>query len=316
MDLIERYLAAVRRNLPAARADDIAAEIGDVLASHVEDREAALGRALTRDETAAMLRQFGHPLVVASRYREHQYLIGPETFPFYLFAMKVVLVVGATTLLVAAAASAVLGEGNGVRMVARMADDLWGFFFAAVAIVTIVFAVLERQNFPIEHLRKWTPESLPDFVPARRSQWESAIELGMGTAFLLWWVGAIDFAVLGHTESFRLEPAPVWNRYWLPVLVLISVSIVASLARLLLPGLRKLHIVLTLAVSALTLAILAGLYRAGEWVRAVPTGIDPDQLARIMQSVDLSLRIAFAVAVVVTLVQCAIELRRLFRPGP
>ena len=64
MDLVERYMAAIRRNLPAAKADDIAAEIAEDLESRREDREDALGRPLTREETEAMLRSFGHPLVV------------------------------------------------------------------------------------------------------------------------------------------------------------------------------------------------------------------------------------------------------------
>jgi hypothetical protein len=33
MDLVENYLASVRRNLPVAKADDIAAELADELQS-------------------------------------------------------------------------------------------------------------------------------------------------------------------------------------------------------------------------------------------------------------------------------------------
>ena len=69
MDLVDRYLASIRRNLPAAKADDIAAELADELQSRREDREAKLGRALSEAEASAMLREFGHPLVVAARYR-------------------------------------------------------------------------------------------------------------------------------------------------------------------------------------------------------------------------------------------------------
>ena len=48
MDLIERYLAAISRNLPAKQAGDITAELRDVLLSRVEDREATLSRPLTK----------------------------------------------------------------------------------------------------------------------------------------------------------------------------------------------------------------------------------------------------------------------------
>jgi hypothetical protein len=58
----------IRWNLPrAAKADDIAAELRDVIASRIEDREESLGRPLAEKEVSALLREFGHPLVVAAR---------------------------------------------------------------------------------------------------------------------------------------------------------------------------------------------------------------------------------------------------------
>ena len=54
MDLIERYLNAIRWNLSGDKADDIIAELRDVIASRIEDREEMLGRALTRAERKAL----------------------------------------------------------------------------------------------------------------------------------------------------------------------------------------------------------------------------------------------------------------------
>ncbi len=67
MDLLDRYLSAVRRNLPAKDADDIVAELRDVLLERAEAREAALGRPLGREEWDALLVAFGHPLTIAAR---------------------------------------------------------------------------------------------------------------------------------------------------------------------------------------------------------------------------------------------------------
>jgi hypothetical protein len=93
MDLIERYLNAIRRNLPSRNADDIVAELRDALASRIEDREEALGRPLTPGETEAIIKDFGHPLVVAARFGRQQWLIGPDAFPFYLSVARIVLLV-------------------------------------------------------------------------------------------------------------------------------------------------------------------------------------------------------------------------------
>ena len=82
MDLIERYLAAIGRQLPAKQAVDIESELREALLSRQEERESELGRPLTRQDIEALLLEFGHPLVVAARYRNTQQLIGPEIFPF------------------------------------------------------------------------------------------------------------------------------------------------------------------------------------------------------------------------------------------
>ena len=56
MDLIERYLAAIRRNLPVDKAADVTAELREDLFSRIEEREAALGRTLDRNELRRAVR--------------------------------------------------------------------------------------------------------------------------------------------------------------------------------------------------------------------------------------------------------------------
>ena len=50
MELLDRYLNAVRFWLPAAQQDDIIAELGDDIRSQIEEREATLGRKLDDDD--------------------------------------------------------------------------------------------------------------------------------------------------------------------------------------------------------------------------------------------------------------------------
>ena len=44
MDLLERYLQAVRTYLPQSQQDDIVKELSENLRSRMEDQEASLGR--------------------------------------------------------------------------------------------------------------------------------------------------------------------------------------------------------------------------------------------------------------------------------
>ena len=47
----------------------------------MEEKEESLGRPLTRNEMEALLKAFGHPLIVAGRYRTFNHLIGPGGRP-------------------------------------------------------------------------------------------------------------------------------------------------------------------------------------------------------------------------------------------
>jgi hypothetical protein len=88
MDLLNRYLHAVRFWLPKSQQEDIVAELGEDLRSQIEDREAALGRKLDEREIEAILDERGRPSLVASRYLPQQYLIGPVFLTFYRFGVK------------------------------------------------------------------------------------------------------------------------------------------------------------------------------------------------------------------------------------
>ena len=81
--LIERYLQNVRLSLPAARREDIVRELAEDIRTQIADREEELGRTLTEDEQEAVLKHFGHPLALATRYGPQRHVIGPALFPVY-----------------------------------------------------------------------------------------------------------------------------------------------------------------------------------------------------------------------------------------
>src|SRR6266849_5165979 len=88
MQIVDRYLKSVKTCLPAAQADDIAKELSENIYAQIEDKENELQRSLTEAEVEAILKQHGHPLLVASRYRQEQrnvsfgrQIIGPALFP-------------------------------------------------------------------------------------------------------------------------------------------------------------------------------------------------------------------------------------------
>ena len=72
MKVLEQYLKSVRSCLPEAQRDDIVNELSENIHAQIEDQEAELGRPLGEADVEAILKQHGHPLLVASQYRQDQ----------------------------------------------------------------------------------------------------------------------------------------------------------------------------------------------------------------------------------------------------
>src|SRR5689334_3506824 len=89
MELLDRYLHAIKFWLPRKQQDDIIAEISEDLHSQIEDHESQLGRKLSDNEVAALLRKRGRPLLVANGYSPQHSLIGPVLFPIYVLVLKI-----------------------------------------------------------------------------------------------------------------------------------------------------------------------------------------------------------------------------------
>lgn len=77
MNLLDRYLLAVKKYLPWKRQDDILAELKANLESQLEEKQSDLGRPLTAEEMQDWLKRLGPPMMMAARYQPQQYLIGP-----------------------------------------------------------------------------------------------------------------------------------------------------------------------------------------------------------------------------------------------
>lgn len=160
MELLDRYLYAVGNRLPENERDDIVAELADSMRSEMEERETGLGRPLTPDEQAAVIKAHGHPVVAAGRYQPQRYLIGPALFPSYVNALRIALPVAVA---VAAAAALVLAAGSGgpLSAFAEFWGTVWYAAFGVFSVATVVFALIERFSSAGEIFGTWDPRTLP-----------------------------------------------------------------------------------------------------------------------------------------------------------
>src|ERR1700733_7354911 len=138
MELLDRYLQAVKKHLPWRRQDDIIAELHANLEAQLEDKEAELGRPLTKEEAEEWLKQIGSPIQVAARYQSRQYLIGPALFPTYSYILKLVL--GWTTVIyVIAKVVTIAAQGLDVEAFAGVGLSLPWIWLINAGITTLIF---------------------------------------------------------------------------------------------------------------------------------------------------------------------------------
>lgn len=170
MNLIDRYVAEVGKNLPLLNGrEDIEKELKSTLEDMLEDRAKSSG--LKRDEALEIevLKEYGSPQKVAATYNPHPYLIGPKMFPLYLFVLKIVLTVVVSVMLVLAGVQAVTDTPfMGADFVKIIGQGLGSALSAAIAAfgnVTLVFVILERV-LPEKEIggfndeKDWDPASL------------------------------------------------------------------------------------------------------------------------------------------------------------
>lgn len=315
MDLLERYLQAVRFFLPRRQQDDIVRELSENLFSQMEDREAELGRPLTEDEQADILRRHGHPMLVAGRYRSHQQLIGPVFFPIYLFALKAGLGIALLVTIVVATITTIL-NGDPVRQSVEAFLAFPGRALMVFAWTTLGFAALDLARAQLKLAHKWDPRSLPKVVrPADRiSRARSACELVLTAAYAIWllllpWAPVL---LLGPAAAI-LEPAPIWGLVYAPLLLLAALSVARSCLDFMRPYWTPVRSLMRAGTHAGTFLVAALLLRSGEWVvgragAALPGDAPP--LDRVVDIINTGFQIGLLVVCIVSLVELVREVHR------
>lgn len=221
MELLESYLKAVKRCLPRRQRNDIVAELSEELRSQMEAQEGKLGRPLNDAEQYAVLMQHGDPMVVARRYSPNRRslalgweLIGPELFPAYLFVLGLNLAITVAVVMIALLAN-------------RVPITVQPFVIPVsgqIICVTIVFILLNllRPRFPQQWI--YPPAELASVIPIQR--WYAVSGLVACSVLTTWWLAIphFQFLILGPTAG-KLELAPVWHKYYVPVLLLLLAGV-------------------------------------------------------------------------------------------
>ena len=256
MELIDRYLHAVKFWLPRKQRQDIIAELSEDLRSQIEDKERELGRKLNDSEVAAILKQVGPPVFVANHFLPQQYLIGPVLFPIYRFVLKIAalgylvpwILVWIGFMIFSQSYRAERYSRGLIPAVGSLWGSLWLNAFITVGVVTIVFAVLERTQALTSALQNWDPQKLPPVRdPNRIPRSSSIIEFIVGVLFLMWWVNTFSSQTIFRFNAIQITLAPVWRYFFWGFLFVSMVNVALAAANLFHPHWTRLRASVRLA---------------------------------------------------------------------
>jgi len=264
VELLDRYLYEVRRYLPPAQQDDIIAELSDTIQSQFEERERLLGRPLTDSEEASIVKAFGHPKIVASRYQPAQYLIGPEIYPFYWYTLKIALAAALGLELLGALIAALLNPSPLPAFIKNIAV-MWPTIFLVLGVVTFIFVALERTGSSSNvvaklGIDKWNPRALPRAAYGEVPRFSLLFEALANILFMLWLldflplrqaVGSVINAAGGGKVLAPLALAPSWHPLFVLAFAAAALVVLQDFVLLLFPAQTKLRAAALLIANVL-----------------------------------------------------------------
>ena len=259
--MLDRYIYAVKILLPLNKRDDIAEEIRSNLLALIEDQEALLGRGLNPGELSAIVRQNGHPVLVAGHYRDApiRSLIGPVLLPLYWFTLQAVLLLVVAINIIVAAFLLPKSPHPGATLL-HLCSNLWLGGVSTVGWITVLFAVWERWQVKF----RWNPQSLPA-IPRRRAEPKPIVQIAVGTVALVLWAMALyspRTILLGGNDVFDLSPA--WYAMRLPMLLLAAIGIARACLKLTRFASAEWLPLVRIGINISSVALLIFLLRAGD----------------------------------------------------
>jgi len=308
MELVDRYLHAVGNWLPKAQRKDILAELSEDIQSQIEENEAKLARPLNSDEVAAILRQRGEPMAVASRYAPPKPLIGPELLPRYWFVMKLVLfwiLIPVHVLIIDPIL--VMRSSNPALAVLGC---LWTLLISvglSAGIITLVFALVERQR-PAAH--EWDPRRLPPVRGAKPTPRYVAL-VEFFTAVVVGLIFVVSFQTNFELNGMRIALSPAFRLMYWPTLFVLLSGIPVGAVSFFLPAAVRLRSAIRLAANLLTLGVVGVLLSWGSWVEISAPMFRAADVAEAERWTNFGILVTLLIIAIVVLFEAIGDLRKL-----
>lgn len=336
MEILERYLQAVRKFLPGKRQDDIIAELRVNLEAQIEDAESERGRSLSKAELEELLKKMGSPIFVAMRYQPQRYVIGPKFFPMYWYVMRLAMM---WSLFVYAIVNAVqIGASqSGPHVATAIAQALFQAPFTLLTVaawITLAFAAIE---YVVEHHPEvgkshewlggnWSVDSLPALEKSvvsgspRRSYAKAVAEVVFGFIFLAWLLLVPKYPILMFGPGvFAIETIPYslahtwWSFYWI-IVGINALQLVWNCVDLLRDSWQRVHPLQHISAKSLSVIALAFLLSTSNGVYVVlKNQADFTRLGDTLNGINRGIHLGLTVTVAIVAIQLAWEIVKAVR---
>jgi hypothetical protein len=262
MNWLQRYTYAVKAYLPGEVRNDVADELLSDLQDERAHRAECLGRDLTEEEVKALLKERGHPLMVAARFLPRTTLVSDELFPIYALLLRWMVVAIAVVQIVMVGMSALSqGEPAPWHWLPQLAWNVLNISLYGFAWLTLVFYLFGESINAADFFKNWRPESLPnlraqgEYISRTGSAFEAVV-----TAYFMAWLNHVIPQSLGDNPI-----AFVFSDQWSSLLPWINAVLIGSIAlsvtKLLFPYWTRRKVAADLALYLAAFVILAVIYQ-------------------------------------------------------
>jgi hypothetical protein len=322
MQLLERYLQAVKFWLPKEQCEDLIAELSEDIRSQIEEKESELGRNLNELELESILKQRGRPILVANRYLPQEHLIGPALFPIYRLVLKIVMLCYLVPWTLTWLALLIFNSGyaakfagqSWVESLGSLWASLWGTAFLAVGTVTLVFAILERVQLKSHFLEEWNPRKLPPVNnPNLIPRFNSILELAANLIFCVWWTAHMSSEVMLNQVNLRISLAPAWRHFFWGFLFLAFVNIGLAVVGLARPYWTAPRASIRLVSDIAGSVLFCWLLKANLLVEIAGANILPLKAAQLTGAINFWMTRMFPLAVLLGVVIALVNVFRIVR---
>lgn len=212
MDLIERYIYAVGQKIWSKNRKDIENELRTILYDNLD--EVTQGKEATEEQIKDMLKRFGSPSEVASRYNTtEKHLIGPNVYDLYVLVLKIVLIVSFVGITIGTVTSFITmsQDANVIGRVLLVIPQYIAGLVTSFGYVTAIFYLVERfgTSEEIKIDSDWSPEKLPKLV----SEQDRVKRIGIIINIILIIFALIIFNFYPNQISISYTSGDGWVRF-------------------------------------------------------------------------------------------------------